>query len=343
MPQKIPICVVTLGVMFLANATAVTQSPAPPDVPRAVVVDAVHDFGTIDQGTVVRHTFTIRNDSAAPLTVSKIDLSQPAMKSRFGRTIAPGTDGRITIEWDVARISGDATAEAVVHVDDPGQPRLTLTLTGRVIPPIEIKPGPALFFSVYRDEIAEQSVTIVNNEGRPLSIGAVRSDRNHFLTELKTIESGKVYEIRVRVPSGQAAGRYLEAFHVETDHPGRREMRIGVNVFIKNDLYATPESVAFDRVSLDQLRRPALAGLLGQRIFVRKRRGIFKITKMSTDVRGLRIERSPSPSESAAVFRIDVGLDPGVVQAGPLDGTISISTDDKDFPTLTIPVQGTVK
>jgi uncharacterized protein DUF1573 len=342
MRNKIAISLLGLLVVSLPELAA-QQARSSSEGPRAVVVEAVHDFGTIDQGATVSHSFTIRNDGTAPLTVSKIELSQPGMRSRFGRAILPGAQGRITIEWDVTRMSGEVTAEAVVHLDDPGHPRVTLAIKGTITPPIDIRPAPAIFFSVYRDEIVEQAVTIVNNEERPLRIEAIRPEGEHFLAELKTIESGRIYEVRVKVPRGMSAGRYIEELQVDTDHPRRRQLRIGVNVFVKNDLYAAPESVAFDEVTIDQLRRPMVATLLGQSVIVRKRQGQFRITDISTDVRGLRIDRSPSSAESSAAFRIDIGLEPDKVQPGSLDGSIRISTDDKEFPELAIPVKGIAK
>jgi Protein of unknown function (DUF1573) len=343
MLDRIAISLFGLLVVSLPDLAAQQQSRASSEGPRAVVLEAVHDFGTIDQGETVSHSFTIRNEGTAPLTVSRIDLSQPGMKSRFGRTILPGTQGRITIDWDVTRMRGEVAAEAVVHLDDPSQPRVTLAIKGTITPPFEIRPAPAIFFSVYRDEIAEQAVTIVNNEERPLRIDAIRPEGEHFLAELKTIESGRIYEVRVKVPRGMPAGRYMEGLQVDTDHPRRRQLRIGVNVLVKNDLYAAPEFVAFDDVNIDQLRRPMVAKLLGQSVIVRKRQGQFRITDISTDVRGLRIERSPSLAESSAAFRIDIGLEPDVVQPGSLDGSIRISTDDKEFPELAIPVKGIAK
>jgi hypothetical protein len=343
MSDRTALCLCGLLLVLLSDVAAVQQSPSSPAAPRAVVVDDVYDFGTIDQGSIVSHSFTIRNDGTAPLIVSSVDLSQPGMKSRFGRTIAPGSRGNITIQWDVTRMSGEVMAEVVVHLDNPTQPRITLTIKGTITPPIEIRPAPAVFFSMYRDENAEQAITIVNNEQRPLRIEALRSEGSHFLAELSTIEAGKTYEVRVKVPGGLPAGRYMEALHVETDHPRRRQLKIAVNVFVKNDLHATPEFVDFDRVSTDQLRRPEFAGLLGQTLFIRKRQGQFRITAVSTDVRGLRIERSPASAESiAAAFRLDVGLEPGIVQPGSLEGSIRISTDDKEFPELSIPVRGVV-
>ena len=223
MLDKLVVSLCGLLVLSLTDAMAAPHQSRPsPEGPRAVVLEAVHDFGTIDQSSTVRHSFTIRNAGTAPLAISRIDLSQPGMKSRFGRTIAPGGEGRVTIEWDVARMSGEVSAEAVVYLDDPDQPRVTLAMKGTITPPIEIRPGPAIFFSVYRDELGEQAVTIVNNEERPLRIDAVRPEGEHFLAELSTIEPGRRYEVRVKVPRGTPAGRYMEALQIETDHPRRR-------------------------------------------------------------------------------------------------------------------------
>ena len=141
MLDKIAISLFGLLVVSLPDLAAQQQSRASSEGPRAVVLQAVHDFGTIDQGATVSHSFTIRNDGTSPLTVSRIDLSQPGMKSRSGRTILPGAQGRITIDWDVTRMSGEVAAEAVVHLDDPGQPRVTLAIKGTITPPFKNQAG----------------------------------------------------------------------------------------------------------------------------------------------------------------------------------------------------------
>jgi hypothetical protein len=330
--------------VLVANVVeASTQSTSSEIQPRAVVVSAEHDFGTVEQDAQIRHAFTIRNDGTAPLVISRIDLSQPGMRSAFARTIEPGQAGRVIIDWRFASgLSGDLIGEAVIRANDPARPRLTLTLKGVVRSAIELVPGAATFFSVFRDQSAEQIVTIVNNEPRPLAIDGLRPQGDHFGAELRTVEAGKRYDVVVKVPSGLAAGRYREALHVLTDHPQRKSMSIGVNVFVKNDLYASPESVAFDGVHAKQLRVPELAQLLARSFTVRKRNGEFKITGISTDVEGLNVERSPSGEVASDAFKIVVGLVPEAVGSS-LDGTIRITTDDEGFPELLIPVQGTVQ
>jgi len=58
------------------------------------------DFGSVKQGTSIRHEFAIRNTGSAALRFSGAELSMPGMKSRFAPAeIAPGAEGTMTLEW----------------------------------------------------------------------------------------------------------------------------------------------------------------------------------------------------------------------------------------------------
>jgi hypothetical protein len=320
------------------SAATLLRKPAE-ERPRVVFAEVEHDFGTVEQGTRVSHAFALRNDAQVPLSIARVDLSQPAMKSRFQRVVAPGDEGRIVVEWDTTRVRGELAANAVVHLDDPEQPTVTLSLKGNSVASIEIEPAPVTFFSVYRDEAAEQRVTIINREERPLAITGIETEGTHFAAKLETIEAGKRYDVVVTVPRGQPAGRYREALTVVTDNVKRSRLAVGVNVFVKDDLYATPEVVQFDDVSLAQLRQPQLADGLKQTVTLRKRDGEFRITGMSTDVKGVTLAATPS-GEASASFQLVVGLSGGIVRPGSLDGVIRVATDDKFFPEVVIPVRG---
>jgi hypothetical protein len=331
-----------LAALAIPHVAGAQQPTVPAETGPVAALEPAYDFGSARQGDVVAHRFVVRNDGDVPVAIARIDLTQPGMTIRAGPTIGPGAEGAITVEWDVSRISGDVTADAIVTFADPAQPPVTLSLTGTVVPPIEVSPAPAVFFSLYRDEAADQQVRIVNNQERPLAIEGLRPDGEHFRAELTTIEPGRTYSISILVPSGMPAGRYQEALIVDTDSPERPTIRIGVNVFVKNDLYASPEVVEFGDVQLAQVRNPLLGSLLGQSFIVRKRDSVFRITEVDTDVPGLRVERTPSSAEARDAFRIDIGFDPAAASAGPLDGAIVIRTDDEGFPELTVPVSGTV-
>jgi hypothetical protein len=304
------------------------------------VLEAGHDFGPVEPGGRLRHTFAIRNTGTAPLIISRVEVSEPGMRSRFSGLVLPGEAGRIDIEWDADRSTGNLDAHLVAHVNDPNRPRVTFTLTGVVTRSIDIKPSPDVFFSVYRDEAAERRVTIVNTEGRPLGIKAVRPIGGRVLAEIQTRQQGERYELVMRVPKGLEPGRYLDAVEIDTDHPRLAQVRVGVNLLVKDELFLNPEVIDFGQLSLQQVSTSASAALFAQSSTLRKRKGLLAITSIATDVPSLRIDRSPAgPGHT---FGLTISIDPKRARPGSLEGTIRVHTDDKEFPLIELPVRGSI-
>ena len=311
--------------------------------PGAVFSAVSHEFGTVKQGEKVVHVFPFRNETEAPLKIERVELSMGGMKTGFKPVIPPGGQGRITVEWNTARVRGKVSGEAVVHFADAALPPVTLVLRGAVKPSIEIQPYAAVFFSVFKGEGAERSITVVNNEERPLTITRIEPEGKHFTTALETVTPGKVQRLHVTVPPDVAPGRYMEAAYLHTDHPVYAKLKVAVNVLVKNDLYINPETVEFGRVSLESLKKnQGLLKLLGQTFLVKKRHGEFKIKSIASDVPALRITQSPAagPSET---FRIDVSLDRDDLKPGKLSGSLRIKTDSAEFPELLVPVRGELR
>ena len=61
-----------LGVAFLTGAFAIAAARAEEAVtgkPAAVFPATLHDFGAVDRGEKLEHTFVVRNDGDAPLEI----------------------------------------------------------------------------------------------------------------------------------------------------------------------------------------------------------------------------------------------------------------------------------
>jgi len=97
-------------------------------------------------------------------------------------------------------------------------------------------------------ESAERHVRIVNHEDRPLAITRVEGGGRFFTAAMRTLEPGKVHDLRVEVPAGAPPGRYEDTVYLGTDHPTRSRIPIAVNVFVKTEVYANPEAVDFGTV-----------------------------------------------------------------------------------------------
>lgn len=301
--------------------------------------ETTHSFGTVMQGETINHAFVIRNAGSAPLKIARMELSELGMTARVTPLIPPGQEGKVTVKWDTLRVKGELTGEVVVYLDDPAQPPIVLLLKGVVKPPLEIVPSRAVFLSLFKGESAESTVTIVNNETRPLTITRLEARGQHFVANFHTVESGKIYQIVVKVLPDTPPGRYLEGLDVYTDNPQRAQIKMAVNVLVKENLYTFPDVVDFGTVSLAQLAKtPSILKVLTQTLLVKKREGEFEITGVTTTVPFLRIHLEPAGK--SGTFRIDVSLVQGEVRPGKLDGSLRIKTTEGDFPELVIPVQG---
>jgi len=115
-----------------------------------------------------------------------------------------------------------------------------------------------------------------------------------------------------------------------------------VHLLVNSNLYANPDVIDFGSVSADAMRRDsAIRELSTQTFLLRKRDGVFSITKITSDLDALELRQDPSHGDSST-YRIDVALNPQKIKAGKLEGSIEIDTNDKDFPHIRIPVTGRV-
>ena len=344
---QIRFSVVTLCAMMMTAASIASPRAARQQVsqaPHVIVPNLSHDFGSIEQGSKVVHQFTIRNTGTAPLTLTRLSLSEPGMTAKMRPSIQPGEQAALTIEWDTAGVKGAVEGKAVVEVNDPARPQVTFVLTGVVKQGIEFLPYQAIYASLYQGESGHRSVRIVNNRERPLGISRLEQQGQHFHAAITPVEPGKLYELEVTVPATVAPGRYSEAVFLYTDDPKVSRLMVPVNVIVKPAVYANPETVDFGRVAPRELADNSSAlDLLTQSFIVRKRAGSFSITTVTSDLPFVTIRRSPEGKGSSEAFRIDVALMKDRLQPGPISGSIRIHTDDKQFPELIVPVRGEIQ
>lgn len=329
---------VVLGLPVPAGAAALTDKPPV----SAVFSEPQHEFGAVKQGEKLLHHFAFRNETAVPLSIERVELLQPGMSSRFKRTIPAGAQGAITVAWDTRQMNGAVKGEALVHFADPGQPPVRLALSAVVKPPVEVSPYAAAFFSVYKGERARRELSIVNNEAQPLNITRIEAVGSHFVASIKAETPGKLYKLQVDIPSDVAPGRYREAIYLHTDQPLAPKVKVGVNVLVKENLYANPEAVDYGNVGIGYLRNnPGTLELLNQTFLIKRRQGAFEIKSITSSVPQVQLRQEPATGRNE-VFQITAVLDPQRLQPGKLKGTITVETDDPDFPKLTIPVDGAI-
>lgn len=328
--------IIALTLVLLACVgSAKAQVPAP----KAIAEDVSWDFGRVESGTALEHKFALRNTGSAPLRIENVQLSGKELKARIPQSIAPGETGELTALIDTQSVAGPWKWSLTLQTNDETTPVVAYNIEAYIYAPLEVDPL-ELYFSLYVDETAAKSITITNHQAAPLTIKGVEKKGSHFTAALSTVEAGRKYQLQVTVPQSVEPGRYLEAVRLQTDDPKRPSLQVGVNVFVKRDVYVFPDSASFGQVAIQQARNPNTSGQLTQTLLVKKRAGDFAITGIETNIPFLSIQKTPSGR--AGTFRLDIGLSAEELKTGAFDGEIKIKTDAPDFPTLIVPVTGEI-
>lgn len=327
---------ITLTLALLACvAGAQAQAPAP----KAITEDVSWDFGRVESGTALEHKFTLRNSGSAPLRIENVRLSGKELKARIPQAIAPGEAAELTAQIDTRSVAGAWKWGIMLQTNDEARPLVAYNIEAYVYAPLEVDPL-ELFFSLYDDETASKDVIVTNHQAAPLAITGVEKKGSHFVAAVSTVEAGRKYRLQVTVPQSVEPGRYLEAVRLQTDDPKHPTLQVGVNVFVKRDVYVAPESVSFGQVTAQQARNPNVSGLLTQTLLVKKRTGDFAITGVETNIPFLSIPKPPSGR--AGTFRLDIGLSAEGLKPGEFHGEIQIKTDAPGFENLLVPVTGEI-
>jgi hypothetical protein len=310
--------------------------------PQATFSLTEHDFGGIRRGEKVARTFQLHNGGDAPLELTGVRFSMPGMTARLPRTVAPGDDKVVVLEWTTDRVQGSVRGVAVVETNDPRARSVALTLTGTVHGALDIEPLPAVFLSSFRGEDVSRELTLRSNQPAPVTMRLASQRGAHHVAELAPIEAGRSWRLTVKPAAGTLPGRYEETLELQSSDTAIGTLRLPVHVLVKADLYVGPDEIDFGEIPLARVRlQPNAATFLEQTAFVKKREGQFRLRGVRSNVDALVIRVTPS-SGASGTFRIDVGLRAEALRATSLEGTIAIDTDDPSFPHLTLRVLGRV-
>lgn len=324
--------VLTLGAALAVSGVTAGAGP------RAVVEEAVHDFGVAARGTTVRHVFVLRNNGLDRLVVERVKLTDPALSTRVPKSIPAGADGRVTLELDTEHVRGSIAAAALLYTNDPVMPIVSLELAGIVEWPIDIRPQAVAFLSAFEGERTATRLTLVNNREEPLVLAGLVPSSERIKVSLETVREGRQYTLAVAAAAGTQPGRYEESVEVLTGTDADRVI-VPVHLLVKRALHAGPDSLDFGTVPLARVQRDArFAAALSQSVFISSAgRDRFEVEVESLSP-AVRVDVTPDGPSSR--FRFDVALVPEELVTGPFTGTIRVVPSDPKLPELRVPFAG---
>jgi uncharacterized cupredoxin-like copper-binding protein len=99
------------------------------NAPAIAFASNAHDFGTVTEGEMLEHEFTIRNDGASPLIIKDVMTSCGCTVAAPEKTaLEPGESAGLLVEFDTKNRRGRTTRTITVVSNDPRKPYAILTV-----------------------------------------------------------------------------------------------------------------------------------------------------------------------------------------------------------------------
>jgi len=304
---------------------------------------SVYKFGKVGPDAEIRHTFTFRNNETVPVEIREVQLTPPLVVTQMTNRIEPGAEGRVTVEMQKPLSHGEFDGGLVVVFKGDTRKPEKFFIAGEIVPSIEFLPHNVILLSTLRGQPKSVDVEIVNHEDEPIEILNAECNAERFECRLAPLEAGRRYRLTVMLKGEGPGVQQIDTITLPTSSRKHRVLEIKAFSKIRDRVYAFPDGIEFDTIDADYLKaRPQMVGFLAQNVTVFQAGGDDFRATVETDVPFLRVSMQNLGTYKDRVG-INVAVDPTKLKSGTVKGTITVLTNDPEFPKLDIPVSGVVQ
>jgi hypothetical protein len=305
------------------------NSAVPGHEPKAVVDKPLYDFGSALEGTMLTHTFTIKNTGEGYLDIRGIKTSCGCTTGQpSSMHIAPGGTSDIAVSFDTHFQKGHQVRTITAYTNDPNNPQVAMTMQGIVKKQVEAQPDQVSFGNDIKrgtEDTREILVSDLNPSRGAFSVGPLSNSNSSIKVEQMKRPDGKPGALlKVTRLKTMPVGPFDDTVKIITN---RVPLQIEVFGTVSGDLNIDPAQVSFGIVKPGQ--------------------DVVRIFKLSNEgkkpVKVLNVASS-SPAVGAVAeavtpgkeYKVTVTLRHGTPD-GQLYGNLTIKTDDPDQATLNVP------
>ncbi len=252
---------VAVVALVLLRAPALAE----PLAPRIQAPEPVFDAGTIDAGTVIRHTFPVRNAGDTDLHI-RVQPGCACTVVQFDETIAPGALGTVTATLDTLNYKGRIAKEIRVASDDPGNGSIGLELRADVVPALTLSPTDSPLLRGTAAELKPIELVLASNDGQPFDV--LRADADPLLTVHVAPDPGARpartrYRVTIAARPGVPAGRSGPIVTLVTSHPHAPPLTVRVNLAVVPAVSVAPKHVVVHASVADEVQHVRISKAAG--------------------------------------------------------------------------------
>lgn len=308
--------------LFVKDIAANPAQPAPPVV--------AHDFGTVPQGTLCAHKFTVTNIYDVPIQVIDIRRSCGCLEAHPPqKVLQPNETAEFAVTMNTAKFpaAGPNTQTVFVTFGPNFVSTAVLRLTANSRADVQLSPGQVNFGTVAVGAKPTQVVTLeytgkqrdwkiaeVVPSAGPLDVTVKEAPRGLLSAPAALFGSASKFQVSVALRADAPAGPLHEIVTLKTNDPAAPLVQITVAGTVEAPLTLSTSTVKFEGVKVGES--------VGQKIIVRATAGPFKILPVADDGDGVTVESFPAP---APVQIVTVKFQP--TKAGPVRKDVRLKTD----------------
>lgn len=221
--------------------------------PRISVAEKYHDFGIIDEGEKIKHTFTFKNIGTSQLEVYSRSTCSCTVSSISSRSIPPGETGDITIELDTAGRTGLTSQTVYLKTNDPVNKNTILTISGIIEPGIKVVPEKIWFDEVVINNTVKREILITGSKKSGLSIKNIDAPNGVTakILPVKTIDDDIKIPVELTIDTGGIPGDYNEKIKVYTNDKKKPAIIIPISGVFIQTVKAYPPVFFFGDTSIN--------------------------------------------------------------------------------------------
>jgi hypothetical protein len=331
-----------VSIILLALTSTILGQGTADGQPKLVIENTTHNLGDVKSGATVSHVYIVKNIGKANLEIKNIVPGCGCETVAFDPVIAPGKEGKITLQVNTTGYNGPISKAATVTTNDPTQPSFDLVIQfnaldgaprGQAVGPFLVSPAMRASGATIVGGSANLVMTIYNTGTTPRKITGVKTEGTAFKVTLDPNQDGTRYMIQAVSSPTLAIGNHTQTVKLTTDSPETPEIQLELETTVDAPLRVGPAAISLDRVTAAEGGAPPR---LSKFVFISQLGGpAFEVKGVSSTLPFLTAVLESSTPGKTYVMRVKFT---GVPPAGRHQGKITIDTNIAAQPKLEIAV-----
>jgi hypothetical protein len=325
--------------------------------PRLTIVEPVKDYGTIAKGEKLDWSFLVKNTGNADLVITAAKPGCGCTVADFDKVIKPGETGKVTAHVDTTAFAGPIAKTVTLETNDLTTPTSQLTIHAIVKPYVEAFPAGFVRYNLLQGDADTQSVVLYSEEDEPFQVTKIELPidpaTNAPVQWVKTTfdkvaDADKApnvgrpgqdqYKVNITVGGPDArVGALGEKVHIFTNSKHQPEYVVSISGVIRPTFRIEPSMLNFGEVTPNDVSATRMVMLHSNNL---KAPESFVVSKAESSVPAVITSVKPGANKGEYEVTLQIAKD---AKPGDVDGAVTIYTNDKVNPVVTVPLKATIK